>query len=502
MKPITRKEYYLAKAAGTYTGPTPPPVLREDYYLATLAGDYSGHCPAPVTRLEKYMSAAAGLTTYVPQPVTRIEKYWYAIAKGAGYVPEPVTREEKFLYAILKNPPKPEYLDKTAEGSLILLSNSAQAPFTALTVYGKSTQDGTPSPSNPVPIVSAGDSGEIEAKVYGGNLISSDISSWNQNGWGGTILQLSDGIKIKAINGWCKLYYDTSEMNGKTLNFSFDYQQIESETTSPSASNAFSIVVQNENEYPTVDSDIFPFQINSPETVKTHVSVSFIARNYLCFYLRVNTEGVEAGETRAIEVTNIMLNAGSTALAFEPYVTPQTLILSTPGGLPGISVDSGGNYTDESGQQWICDEKDYKRGKYVRRVGKEILNGNNNWVKSSTVGTDGSSCYYFSQLSNAETKLITHFKKGRSFISQCSAGEYVISDSALYLMSSISTIDEFKSWLNEENVIEYYALASPIETDLSDEEIAAYKALHTYTPNTTVSNDAGAWMKVGYKATS
>ena len=61
MKPITRKEYYLAKAAGTYTGPTPPPVLREDYYLATLAGDYSGYCPAPVTRLEKYMSAAAGL---------------------------------------------------------------------------------------------------------------------------------------------------------------------------------------------------------------------------------------------------------------------------------------------------------------------------------------------------------------------------------------------------------------------------------------------------------
>ena len=46
MKPVTRKEYYLAKAAGTYTGPTPSPVLREDYYLATLAGDYSGNCPA------------------------------------------------------------------------------------------------------------------------------------------------------------------------------------------------------------------------------------------------------------------------------------------------------------------------------------------------------------------------------------------------------------------------------------------------------------------------
>lgn len=34
----------------------------------------------------------------------------------------------------------------------------------------------------------------------------------------------------------------------------------------------------------------------------------------------------------------------------------QTLILSTPNGLPGIPVTSGGNYTDQNGQQWICDE--------------------------------------------------------------------------------------------------------------------------------------------------
>ena len=226
-----------------------------------------------------------------------------------------------------------------------LVLNSAEAPLTALTIYGHSTQDGTPSPENPVPIVSAGDSGEIEAKVYGGNLISSDISSWNSNGWGvpnDTLLQLSDGIKIKAINGWQKVYYDTSEMNGKTLNLSFDYRQIESETTSPITSQAFAVVVQDENTYPKVIDD-FPFQIDSPETVKTHVSVSFIARNYLCLFLRVNTEGEEAGETRVIEVTNIMLNAGNTELTYEPYKTPQSIVLSTPNGLPGIPVTSDGN---------------------------------------------------------------------------------------------------------------------------------------------------------------
>lgn len=128
MKPITRKEFYLAKAAGLYSGPTPAPVLHEDYYLATLAGDYSGSCPAPVTRLDMFMSAAAELTSYVPQQITRLEMYWYVIAKGTGYVPEPVTREEHFLYEIITAGPK--YIDKIAEGSLILLTDSAEALHT------------------------------------------------------------------------------------------------------------------------------------------------------------------------------------------------------------------------------------------------------------------------------------------------------------------------------------------------------------------------------------
>lgn len=46
----------------------------------------------------------------------------------------------------------------------------------------------------------------------------------------------------------------------------------------------------------------------------------------------------------------------------------QTLTLLTPNGLPGIPVTSGGNYTDQSGQQWVCDEVDLERGVKVQRV--------------------------------------------------------------------------------------------------------------------------------------
>ena len=44
----------------------------------------------------------------------------------------------------------------------------------------------------------------------------------------------------------------------------------------------------------------------------------------------------------------------------------------------------------------------------------------------------------------------------------------------------------------------FYKLDTPIRTPLPPETIAAYKALRTYSPTTTVINDAGAGMSVGY----
>ena len=62
----------------------------------------------------------------------------------------------------------------------------------------------------------------------------------------------------------------------------------------------------------------------------------------------------------------------------------QTLPISTPNGLPGIPVDSGGNYTDADGQQWVCDEVDFARGKYVQRVQNISDLSRINFVKHNT----------------------------------------------------------------------------------------------------------------------
>ena len=71
-------------------------------------------------------------------------------------------------------------------------------------------------------------------------------------------------------------------------------------------------------------------------------------------------EIVSAGESGTINVS--ISDSGSQS---------QSLTLATPNGLPGVPVSKDGNYTDADGQQWVCDEIDLERGKYVQRV-KEV----------------------------------------------------------------------------------------------------------------------------------
>ena len=66
----------------------------------------------------------------------------------------------------------------TETGNPIAVDDAFSAPLCGLTVYGKSTQDGTPTPDAPVPIVSAGDGGSITMKVTGKNLYH---AAWTGN---------------------------------------------------------------------------------------------------------------------------------------------------------------------------------------------------------------------------------------------------------------------------------------------------------------------------------
>lgn len=211
-------------------------------------------------------------------------------------------------------------------------------------------------------------------------------------------------------------------------------------------------------------------------------------------------------EVSAPEGTTIMLNSGKAALPYEPYRAPQTLTLQTPNGLPGIPVSKDGNYTDSNGQQWVCDEVDLERGKYVQRVAIEKNNGG--WELKPSPDISGR--FFQSRLTNVfQTAVKTAVCNIASFTSWGTPVNdkyaFALNIKVIYFSppkGAEITAEKLNAKLNSLSfpVVVVGELATPIERDLTPEEIAAYKALRTYGPTTVITNDAGAGMEATYVA--
>ncbi len=277
-------------------------------------------------------------------------------------------------------------------GNPVSVSDAFSAPLCGLTVYGKSTQDGTPTPDAPVPIVSAGDGGSVAVKVTGKNLLY--IPDGVRTVRGVTITSKNGRISISGTateNGYVYLSVKQISIHGLAL-------------LSSNVSDPVAKLVSESWEVLFVQG-------------KANVTQGVITR--VCFIVKEGTNYDSDG-------INVQLELGTTATAYSPY-HEQLFTLPTPNGLPGIPVTSGGNYTDPAGRQWVCDEVDLERRVKVQRVDKAAFDS---------------------------TKMLV-----------------------------------------EQNAI----LATPVETPLTPAEIAAYKALTTYAPNTVVQASDGAGLKLDYQ---
>nr|DAP67190.1 MAG TPA: hypothetical protein [Caudoviricetes sp.] len=175
----------------------------------------------------------------------------------------------------------------------------------------------------------------------------------------------------------------------------------------------------------------------------------------------------------------------------------QTLTLQMPNALPGIPVTSSGNYTDESGQQWVCDEVDLARGVYVQRITKIKVTSSLNW---QTSGRNVDRYFAWFAGTSATNVLCTHFSTtvGSEVVGGAIANQNNLIGFA-YAQKGTSTLDEFKAFLDAKEVYVWTSLATPVETALSAAEISAYKALTTYAPTTVISVSGGAGATVTYQ---
>lgn len=182
----------------------------------------------------------------------------------------------------------------------------------------------------------------------------------------------------------------------------------------------------------------------------------------------------------------------------------QHLSIQTPNGLPGIKVDSGGNYTDSNGQQWVCDEMDFKRGKYVQRIKKVVFNGSEDW-NLERISQKGFANFYVRNLSGIRVNsnvLSNQFRNQTTLISETTE-EGIANLTTLYVRVDKTKADnanKFKEILKTNNLEFCYQLATPIETDIPEETMTAYRNLYTNYPSTVIQNDSGAGMEVEYVA--
>ncbi len=191
---------------------------------------------------------------------------------------------------------------------------------------------------------------------------------------------------------------------------------------------------------------------------------------------------VSAGDGGTIAVT---LNDGNGKM--------QTLTLPTPTGLPGIPVATSGNYTDPQGQNWVCDEVDLERGVKVQRV---------NALDLSTCVITG-----ITNLAATKRLAIRLPLNGRDYKTEalCNKLQFVVSftKDTTHFYIDVSNAQVFipigAKKPEEGEYILFYALATPIETPLTPAEIAAYKALTAYAPDTVVQASDGAGVKLEYQ---
>lgn len=350
---------------------------------------------------------------------------------------------------------------------------------------------------------SSGDSGEIGINMHGYNLFDASKIQTKSAG-GATVTNNGDGSFTISGSG------NLSEQ------FQVEYQLTRKETVSLFKKGKIK-GTRSAGAYDTLPyfrmigrSNSGPFEIiDGTEITDDHLNDESFTISFDFIANKTNT--IKPGTVKPM----VYQDGDGT---WESFQLLRSTSLSTPNGLPGLPVDSGGNYTDSNGQQWICDEMDFGRGKYVQRVRQFPLNICNPHYHTS-YSSDSYYCFDLINPNNNDTKNI--YKRAvlcNAFVAKNGSNMQHINDiegistnpetrysEYIYIRVKASRLPggkdagQFRKWLIDNNV-QIIEQINPIETDIPEETMTAYRKLYTNYPTTVIQNDSGAGMEVGYIA--
>ena len=145
-KPVTREEKYLAYLTGDYTGEIPKPITRKEKYLYELClkgmgGEISPEeIKAAVNEYLEKNPVKPGATTEQAQQIEQNKTDIASLKTETGSLKEDISTKITKFYA-------------SSQGETHI-TDSDNGKIQDMMIYGKSSQDGTPTPENPVEIKS------------------------------------------------------------------------------------------------------------------------------------------------------------------------------------------------------------------------------------------------------------------------------------------------------------------------------------------------------------
>ena len=398
----------------------------------------------------------------------------YTPVKGVDYYTE---AEQEQLIAGIKADLE---IVSDATGENILLTDSAEGSLRGLILYGKSTQDGTPTPENPVEIVSAGADGDIGVTVCGANLLNiQPVTTYDID-----ILATGNMLTVNNLSG------------NRYGNASFN-------TNLPPGT--YTLAVDTIGGSDVESGNLIELRDSATNGVvaaikKSTLSMTFTLGKAISARLIIFNGNALSGTNYT--ATGLRLCVGSTALPWEQY-KGNTLTALTPNGLHEH------------------DYIDFARGVRVQGSAERVLYGTENYslatnsvfnntqvrfwydggqkYNANSGSLCGAYCNCFVEVTPDQSYMGTHDGFCIDHKGSC------ISFSYKGLIDAMTSVDEWVAYVKGlydagTPIIIRYPLATPIETPLSADELAQYAELHTNYPTTTITNDEGVGMEVSYVA--
>lgn len=405
----------------------------------------------PIEPGDYYVSGSTNVVKVIVQFISNSGEYSHHLGDGTFTLTGDERRVTVYLDAVQNSK-----INNTVK--VMLNKGNIALPFEPYT-------GGIPSPSLEYPqeIKSVGDNGSVVVNVTGANVLE------------GTKL----GVK-STVNG---ITYTTYE-NGILI--------------TGTATKDFSIVLHDDIIHPLTRGNYYltTSGLNSSVSLNFYYIGKFVDdRQNIKVTLNKDVEyslrlqilkGATLNTTVQVSLTK------SKITSYEPYYEEQTATL--PYILNAIPVSSGGNYTDQSGQQWICDEVDLERGVKVQRIYNIDVDGEN--VKFEQAGN-------YANLITRGLPIALYIVGQKIFaISTFTSSSWffnTMNGQFLYLIGA-DLADKINESCKKQLGKVYYVLATPIETNLMPEEIEQYKKLSAKTPTTIIENNYNTWMKATYKS--